>query len=202
MRVETIRRLMAQPSAAPWVRPATMPVKAWAPETASRWLPFAASMVLAASSAALWMLSPSGDRVPTAVETPAVTRPLAVTPDRNPSLQVAPQTFAVTLSPVAVRGASSTPDVVVPDGIGIVSITFEGEGPALVGRASVRTVGGKEIWEGALAADNILPAGIVARLQVPAASLPPDDYIVSLYSSDRTPGASEGALYFLRVRSR
>jgi hypothetical protein len=42
----------------------------------------------------------------------------------------------------------------------------------------------------------------LARIDVPAADLPPDDYLITLYGTNRSGAEAESAQYFLRVRTR
>ncbi len=111
--------------------------------------------------------------------------------------------FAVSLSPVAVRSASATPAVIVPKGTDVVVVHLEGEGAPIVrGRGSIRTVSGDSIWDGPATPPPNGPSGIVARLDVPSARLPADDYIVTLHVTDGNGAEHERARYFLRVRER
>ena len=47
-----------------------------------------------------------------------------------------------------------------------------------------------------------MDSGIVARLEVPAAGLPADDYIVTVLTTDGNGAEHERARYFLRIRER
>jgi hypothetical protein len=72
--------------------------------------------------------------------------------------------------------------------------------PAAVGgRAVVRTVSGKEIWRGPAAAASNAQTATIARVEIPAATLTPDDYTIALFETDRNGRAAERYRYFLRV---
>jgi hypothetical protein len=43
---------------------------------------------------------------------------------------------------------------------------------------------------------------MVARIDVPAASLPADDYLITLYGADETGTEHEWNQYFVRLRGR
>lgn len=203
VRVETIRRLMehARESAA---APVTARVLSWRRvRSHGPWLALAASALVVASIA-LWMFRPSGSRQPEIAERlpPPATAPSGAATSPAPR---APSTFALTLSPVAVRSAGESPRVVVPPGTDVVAIQFESEadGRSLVARrATIATVGGDVQWQGPATTGSGGPAGTVARVDVPAAELLPDDYIVTLYGADRAGVEREWSQYLLSVRSR
>ena len=204
VRVETIRRLMARASR----ESAAAPVKAqglsWRRvRVPGPWLALAAS-VLVVASIALWMFRPSGSRQPEIAGriAPPATAPSGAATSPAPR---ALSTFALTLSPVAVRSAGESPRVVVPPGTDVVAIQFESEadGRSLVARrATIATVGGDVQWQGPATTGSGGPAGTVARVDVPAAELLPDDYIVTLYGADRAGVEREWSQYLLSVRSR
>ncbi len=66
---------------------------------------------------------------------------------------------------------------------------------------SFGTVSGQEVWSGA-ASTATRPAGIAARLEVPAGRLPADDYTITLISADPSGREREAYVYFLRVAGR
>ena len=72
----------------------------------------------------------------------------------------------------------------------------------VAGRASIRTVGGDEVWEGPTSVDTELPQGVVAHVSVPASRLPVNDYLLTLFRTDTTADRAEVYRYFLRVRAR
>jgi len=114
------------------------------------------------------------------------------------------RTFAVTLSPIAVRAAGGSSALVIPDGTTTVALDLESAGgPRFAGgRAEVRTVSGERVWEGpATAPQDSARTGVLARIEMPADRLRADDYIVTLFEGDAAAGA-ERARYSLRVRER
>ena len=79
----------------------------------------------------------------------------------------------------------------------------EGDGPALGrGRAVVRTVSGNEVWRGPAASERGARLAALARVEIPADRLTPDDYIVELFGTDPNGREAERYRYFLRVRER
>lgn len=181
VRVETIRRLMAHASRS---ASATRETARSAEPKRTRlgpWLALAASFV--AAFGALRVLEPFAD---------------------GREEIVAPRLFALTLSPATVRSESGAGAFVIPAGTDVVSIRLErdaGGGAFGARRASIQVVGGAEAWNGRVTPDAALPPGTAARVDVPAASLPPDDYLVTLYGADRSGVEREWTQYFLRVRS-
>ena len=169
-RVETIRALTAAGSRTP--------------ARASAWtLPRAAiaAAALLAVAAGVWWTSGSGRRSGAVVEK----GPVALAP---------PQVYAVALSPDSVRAGSDSPPVRIPAGTDVLRLQLEGEpnGPKLERlRAVVTRVAGGEVWRGA--ADD-------ARIEIPAATIRPDDYLVTLFSADASGAEQERYRYFLRVR--
>jgi hypothetical protein len=202
VRVETIRRLMAQGSRS---APGPSKISAISPRRLTRyrpWLALAASLLIVAS-VALWLFAPSG-RKPAVVDNggsvpPAAGAPTGSSPSRGPV------TFALTLSPVAIRGASDSPPTAIPAGTDVVTIRLERDAdnrPLIARRAAVRTVAGVEVWQGAVTAESTPVPGVAARIDVPAAKVPADDYLITLYGTDRAGAEKEWAQYFLRVRAR
>jgi hypothetical protein len=177
-----------------------------------QWLALAA-MLLLVTGASVWVVlssrtttdSQAENRMPgapvsppTATPAPSQSEPLG--PPRSPS-----EVFAVVLSPLAVRSASESPTVAIPGGTDLVAIRLEGEPAGRLsadGRAAIRTVEGKEVWKGAAIIEENVPPGILARIDVPAADLPVNDYVVTLYSIDAANAEQERARYFLRIRQR
>jgi hypothetical protein len=191
-RVETIRQLLASTS-----RTEPGPAMDWSRQR----LALAAALVLFAAGS-LWVFTSSRGERGVVVEksSPTVSTPprsaAPSRPDQPPTTApAAPRVFAVSISPVTVRSAAGAPAVIVPAGTDIVALSLEGEPDGRTGaggRGSIRTVSGDEIWQGPATVRGDLPAGVIARLDVPAARLPPDDYVVTLF----------GTRYFLRVRAR
>jgi hypothetical protein len=212
-RIETTRELIAAAS--------RHSVRGTAPDVAAsrvrathrmRWLALAAGLILVAS-AALWEFAPwrvdqgrlVGDQRP-AVPKPPAAAPAPASPNQPMSSSPAPtRVFAVSISPVAVRSAAENAVVIVPQGTEVLVLHLEGETGArklVTGRASIRTVTGVEIWHGPATVEGGQLPGVIARIDVPAASLPVDDYLITLFATDRTGTEQEWSRYFLRVRAR
>jgi hypothetical protein len=192
VRVETIRRLIARATPASRRR-----LTGYTP-----WLALAAS-VLIVGSVVLWEFSPLGrsrdaSRGVTQPSVPAVARE----ENARPSAPT-PRVFAVTISPVAVRGASDAPTVAIPPGTDLVDISLESDGEPrrfAPTRVVVRLVSGREVWQGPVAQAGDAARGLAARVNVPGASLPGEDYVLTLYGADPAGREAELAQYFLRVR--
>jgi len=122
----------------------------------------------------------------------------------NPEAKRASVTVAFSLSPLTVRGADEGPSLIVAPGTDVVVLRLEddGVGPALgSGRAVVRTVSaGSEIWRGPAAPGGSERPPALARIEIPAVKLPPDDYTVQLFGTDSSGQEAERHRYFLRVR--
>lgn len=207
VRVETIRRLMAHASRPESARPGKGRVLAW-PRFTRRgsWMALAASILVVASMA-LWRFAsitqPRGE-IGQAPASPAAGGPQAPAP-APAAPPAAPRVFALTLSPASVRTASERTRIVIPPGIDTVVIRLERDvdGGALEPRrASIQTVVGDEAWQGPVTADSDPPPGTAARIDVPSASLPPDDYVVILHGTDRAGLEREWTRYFLSIRAR
>lgn len=181
-RLETVRRLKAVAISGRRSRP--IEVRTFA----------LAAVVLIAVAGLVWMIERERSTVPTA---PAPTARVAETPP------VVPRVFAMSLSPVTVRGAGDTPELVIPAGTDVVDLRLEGETPGqaiATGRAVIRTVSGRDVWRGSIASAGTLAPGIVAHAEVPASKLAPDDYVVTLFESRPATAEIERGRYFLRVR--
>jgi hypothetical protein len=90
----------------------------------------------------------------------------------------------------------------VPGGIDIVRLRLDADAPAPAlsrGRVTIRTVAGRDVWQGPIASDRP-PAPALAAVEVPAARLVPDDYVVALFAIDASGVEHEAQRYFLRVR--
>ena len=121
----------------------------------------------------------------------------AAAPPRGPIV------VAFSLSPISVRGGDDVAALVIPPGTDQVVLRLQSEpnGPALSrGTAVVRTVAGAEVWRGPAMPDRGVPPS--ARVEMPAHTLPPDDYIVALFEIGANGRESEVSRYFLRVRAR
>jgi hypothetical protein len=202
VRVETMRRLMAHGSGVGSARPEKTAARPWLGHGA--WLALAASLLVVAS-AALWRFIPAGTPETEVAESQAPSR--AAEPERPSPATPAPsrQTFALTLSPAAVRSGEENLPVVIPAGTDAVVIRFESDvddRKLVPRRASIQTVGGGELWQGPATVESNAPPGTAARIDVPAVDLPADDYVVTLYGTDRAGVEREWSRYFLRVRAR
>lgn len=204
VRVETIRRLMAQASRGGSGRSQKISRPSWKRIASKGPLLALAASLLVVASVALWMTRPISTRPAISAETRAPERPPA--DDRKTSAPLAvPRIFALSVSPVAVRSAEETPIVVIPAGTDIVAMQLEGESDTrklVATRASIQTVGGADIWQGRVMTGSGLSAGTIARVDVPAVRLPADDYIMTLYGSDKAGVEQAVTQYFLRVRER
>ena len=201
-RVETIRQLLAST-----LRTEPGLTMDWSRQR----LALAAALVLFAAGS-LWVFTSSRGERGVVVEKSS---PTVSTPPSSPapglpgqppaSAPAAPRVFAVSISPVTVRSAAGAPAVILPAGTDIVALSLEGEPDGrnrAGGRGSIRTVSGDEIWQGPATVTRDLPAGVIARIDVPAARLPADDYVVTLFGTDGAGAERELSRYFLRVRAR
>jgi hypothetical protein len=158
---------------------------------AYRWL--AAAAVLFLTIGGVWMFAPRLE--PGAPAAPVATVPETPRPAPSPTspAAVAPTVFAFALSPITVRGDAASQPLVIPSSTEIVRLELqrEGDAPAITeAAATIRTVEGREVWSGAATIAGVGP-GLLARVDVPATALKPDDYIVEI----------AGYRYFLRVRA-
>ena len=196
-RVETIRQLLAST-----LRTEPGLTMDWSRQR----LALAAALVLFAAGS-LWVFTSSRGERGVVVEksSPTVSTPPSSPRQPPTSAPAAPRVFAVSISPVTVRSAAGAPAVILPAGTDIVALSLEGEPhgrPGAGGRGSIRTVSGDEIWQGPATVTGELPAGVIARIDVPAARLPADDYVVTLFGTDGAGAERELSRYFLRVRAR
>ncbi len=201
MRVETIRRLRARASEAGAVDLQTRAFRAWTRvRHHGSWLALAASVLLVAALV-FWRfasVSPPADVAETTARTP-------VPPPREVPLPPPISVFALTLSSAGVRGGSEGAPLVVPPGTDVLVVRFEAnvDGPMFTAsRAAIEVVGGGEVWQGPVTHEDEPPASTIARVDVPAATVPPDDYLVTLFGSDGSGVEREWARYFLSLRSR
>jgi hypothetical protein len=213
-RVETIRQL-TEAAARSVPRPEARDAGGRSPVAARvvrvRWvqpLAVAAAVVLVAAGA-VWMLRPAPDTRQTAVQSapaPSSALPPATGAADRPVATPPPvRVVALSISPVTVRSADETPSLVIPPGTDTVALTLEGEtaGTRLDrARAVVRTVAGEEVWQGPAVIASDRSSAVVARVDVPAARLRVDDYVVTLSGADPVGVDRERYRYFLRVRAR
>lgn len=160
----------------------------------------AAAAAVLVTAASLWLLRPFEDGRDAAPRDPPTAGAVSGAPRPAP-----PRVFAATLSPVAVRSSTDAPVVTLPAGTDTLALHLEGDPGSqrlTIGRGVIRTVEGKDIWEGTIASAGDLPAGIVARLDVPSARVPVGDYVVALFETGPTGLDREREQYFLRVRSQ
>ncbi|MGH9313560.1 MAG: hypothetical protein ACRD1S_10220 [Vicinamibacterales bacterium] len=171
-----------------------------------RWWPAAG---LAAATAILvvggfWMLRAGSQPETAAVQNPP---PAAAPPPPRPveaptPPRAAAAVAALSISPILVRGADQAAVLAIASGTDVVRLQLEGgtlDRPLRRGRAIIRTVGGQEIWRG--------PATVgsqpqeLARVEIPAARLRPEDYMVELLEVHPDGREVELYRYFFRVRA-
>jgi hypothetical protein len=198
-RVAVVRALRNAAAAAPHVKSRWRATSGWAIAG------IAAALVILVSGA-MWMSrapaipSPAAPAASVDRREPAGSEPRAgvpAPPARPPAV------VAVSISPVLVRGADEPATVRVATGVDVVRLELEGqpgEGRLGRGRAVVRTVAGREVWRGA-ATEATGPRHPLARVDVPAELLPPDDYVVELLGAGVNGLEVERSRYFLRVRA-
>lgn len=158
-------------------------------QTLPPWLLLAAAAVLVVGATYIYSLvNGRGPGAPA----PTVPPPVAVTPAPPPPVE-APQLRVATLVLTAdlSRGEGPPPTLVPAAELTYVDLVVPVEDGRSARRGQVTTVEGRPIWSGAIEQ----PSGQPPRARVPAAALPPGDYILSL--GDMSSGA---ATYFFRVR--
>jgi anti-sigma-K factor RskA len=124
-------------------------------------------------------------------------------PDAPPPARATPVVLALSLSPIHVRGADEPARLTIPKGTDIVRLDLQGEPgqPRLErGRAIVRTVAGHEVWRGRATGVAVAQRSALVRIDIPAARLRPNDYIVELLDADVSVREAERYRYFFRVR--
>ena len=179
------------------------------PAVGRRWLAAAAALIIAVTGL-VWLARSAARpdnptekqmRAPTSVAAPLP----PTTPEEAPTAPPRPpRIFAVSISATMVRTGSGTPSVVIPSDAEIISVSLEGDAAQRVanGRASIRTVLGKEVWQGPTTVPSALPEGVIAHVRVPASRLPVNDYLITLFETVAGGGEKEVDRYFLRVRAR
>ena len=197
-RVETVRRLIARGAG----QPAHQPIPAERPRLRSSvsltWLAAAASVVLVAS-AALWLWTSLNRPKPFEVAAQPA-RPSAPTGRQRSAPASSPRVFALTISPVGVRGAASDRAVVIPQGTERVTIRLGRDVDTMAmidARASIRVVGAEEVWQGLLTPATGSDA--IGGLELAAAQLRAEDYVVAVHGTTRD-GRQQSVRYFLRIR--
>jgi anti-sigma factor RsiW len=162
------------------------------------------SRVLASlAAAAVLLLAASLTTTPAASTPPAVAAAPPAAVGTAPTRAIPPRVFAFSLASGNVRGADDQPPLVIPPNADVVALRLEptaNRAATSSARAVVATLGGESKWEG----DARSPAAGAPGLEIdiPAARLPPDDYIVTLYGRAASGGERERDRYFLRVRAR
>ena len=125
-------------------------------------------------------------------------------PEAPPTAHATPVVLALSLSPIHVRGADEPVPVTIPKGTDIVRLDLQGEPgqpPLERGRAIVRTVAGQEVWRGRATGVKGPQRSPLVHIDIPAARLRPDDYIVELLDANVNVREAERYRYFFRVRS-
>lgn len=203
-RVEVQRAIRAA-SAARAARP--MPS---ATRTARWWAVAASLVVLAATS--VWLLRPESgpDRVAERKAAAPDTAAPASTPGPSggtsrgttaPAPPSQPVVVAVVISPVLVRSAGENATVTIARGTDIVRLQLRGQaGERLArGRSVIRTVAGREVWRGPVTPIADSSGRALARVDVPASALGPEDYVIELFETGEAGRDVERHKYFLRV---
>lgn len=194
----------------------TTPGPRWRPVVSWWAVPVAASLVVLIA-AALFLRSESNRETvavqskpaPVAPSAPPATgpveppRPESVDPSRaapTPSPS-SPVVVTVSISPVLVRSADQPATISIASRTTIVRLLLRGAaGEQLVrGRAVITTVTGEEVWRGPATPLSDSPQQELARVDVPAASLSSDDYIILLFGTDAAGREAERYRYFVRV---
>ena len=118
--------------------------------------------------------------------------------DARAPAPASPVVLTLSLSPIHVRGADEPARLTIATGTDVVRLHLQGQaGDQRLerGRAIVRTVAGQEVWRGRATGLVGSQPSVLARIDIPAARLRPDDYIVELLD-----GEAERYRYFVRVR--
>ncbi len=165
----------------------------------------ATAALLAVVAAGAWLTAPDPRRADIGPESTPTTQRPPVAPDQPSSVEAtppAPTVLALTLPPVQIRAPGvEQPTASLVAGIDIVRLELQ-EDPAAAplrqGRVIVRTVDGREVARAPIVVDPESRAP--AHVDVQAARLPPDDYIVELYESAAGVRDVERYRYFFRVR--
>ena len=198
-RVDAIRRLSAM--SASGTDAATAMGRARV--SSYRWVALAAALILAVG--AVWVFTARKTEIglgnrPQDASLPSLES--SPTPSAAPPA-AAPRVFAFSLPPISTRSADQAPRLVIPPGTDVVSLQLEGTrqpAPLDQTRAEIRKVTGEEVWSGPAISSTDSPSGTLARIDVPAARLRADDYIVTLFETPAAASERERNRYFLRVR--
>jgi hypothetical protein len=164
----------------------------------ARSIRWAAPVALASGLILTLLTEWNGERAPT-------TSLPSVVPSSPPSRRrLSTPPFVLALSPVLLRGQEGPAEGRMPIGTDTVLLELEGDrtilpAPPAVLEAALETVEGRPVWRGEAQreAGGRKPS-LVASARVPAATLAPGDYLLTLSLRD----VSEGTLfrYFFRIR--
>ncbi len=189
------RARVAFARAAARVRPASSS-RRWAPA----WLPVAAAAVFALTAGVLGVRSlrvedeRRAERAAAAEREQALARQLDDARRPTPRAEVAP---ALVLRAQGTRAEGETQEVARPSSVQalVVAVPLPA-GPRLARyQVVLRTAEGALAWEGA----GLQPDGSTVRVTIPAAALPPGDYILTLSGRPRTGPAAELSDHYFRV---
>jgi hypothetical protein len=169
----------------------------------------AAAVVLGVVGVSVWKWR---DTTPEALATPPATTVAQAEPsppskavDGAPAPRPAAAPLVVALSPSLLRGAEGRRDLSIPAGTAAVVLELEGDPGSLVGasrlQATLATVEGAPVWVGpAQRAGRRGRPALLASVSVPAVTMAPGDYLVSLADPDAPDEPLQR--YFLRVSGR
>jgi hypothetical protein len=168
---------------------------------------FAAALIIVVAVLVLMLRTRS---VPGTV--PEENRPFAAAPAAAPpqpsappaTARVEPVVVTLSISPILVRGANETASLAIAAETDVLRLHLQGqrnERPLGRGRAVVRTVTGDEVWTGSTTGVVGAKPHELARIDIPAARLRPEDYIVELLETDASGREVERYRYFFRVRT-
>lgn len=160
-----------------------LPTASSARRAPAYWPALAAAALILAAIAGWWM-SGLGRQAPASPEQAVAPRPTApseVTPIPSPAAAV----VALSLSVISMRGAGETPTIAIPAGASVVVLRLsEPLPPPATLSAEVRAVDEERVWRGEVTGPGpAAPAGITVEVSVPAADLPPGDYVLTIRRS-------------------
>jgi hypothetical protein len=167
----------------------------------------AAALIIVVLGVALVLRTRSVPGTVTVDTPPSATAPAPPPPPSPAPAPVRPEAIVVALSisPILVRGSDQPASLTIAPGTDIVRLHLQGQRTERRlgrGRAIVRTVTGKQIWTGPAEAADRTARRDLARVDIPADRLRPDDYIVELFGTDTAGHEVELYRYFLRVRAQ